>query len=87
MVNSEDNPYHDRSLGFIPFYPDGKKALDTYGRIVMLFYIIPHGLLGGALWCCSNVAVLISVKMLGLGIGFTLYHTVNCVCGYLIGRL
>lgn len=51
-----------------------------------LFYVTGFGLLGGLFWGLSNVCVLITVKFLGLGVGFTLYHAVNLTLGYLIGR-
>lgn len=41
---------------------------------------------GGMLWALSNYAVLPLVKLLGIGIGFSLYHFVNLVCGYITGR-
>jgi glucose uptake protein GlcU len=43
--------------------------------------------LGGALWALSNYAVIPLVKILGIGLGFSLYHFVNLVVGYLTGRL
>ena len=49
------------------------------------FFIAWEGLLGGALWALSNALVIPTVKLLGLGVGFTLYHSVNLVFGYLIG--
>lgn len=52
-----------------------------------IFYINGFGILGGFFWGISNVFVLISIKFLGLGVGFTLYHVVNMIFGYLIGRL
>lgn len=50
------------------------------------FFIAWEGLLGGSLWALSNALVIPTVKLLGLGVGFTLYHSVNLVFGYLIGR-
>eukprot|EP00928_Gymnodinium_smaydae_P045812 TRINITY_DN30494_c0_g1_i1.p1 TRINITY_DN30494_c0_g1~~TRINITY_DN30494_c0_g1_i1.p1 ORF type:complete len:521 (-),score=124.41 TRINITY_DN30494_c0_g1_i1:408-1970(-) len=41
---------------------------------------------GGALWAASNYLVLPLVKLLGIGLGFSLYHFVNLVVGYLVGR-
>lgn len=41
---------------------------------------------GGALWALSNFAVLPLVKLLGIGLGFSLYHFVNMVVGYCTGR-
>lgn len=41
---------------------------------------------GGALWALSNYFVLPLVKLLGLGPGFSLYHFVNLVVGYNVGR-
>jgi len=43
--------------------------------------------LGGILWSISNYLVVLLVKVLGLGRGFSLYHFVNLVVGYLVGRL
>ena len=51
-----------------------------------VFLVFPAGLLGGFCWGISNVCVLISVKFLGLGVGFTLYHAVNLIVGYCVGR-
>eukprot|EP00931_Biecheleriopsis_adriatica_P027709 TRINITY_DN16617_c0_g1_i3.p1 TRINITY_DN16617_c0_g1~~TRINITY_DN16617_c0_g1_i3.p1 ORF type:complete len:469 (+),score=68.18 TRINITY_DN16617_c0_g1_i3:55-1461(+) len=42
--------------------------------------------LGGALWALSNCLVLPLVKLLGIGLGFSLYHFVNLVVGYVVGR-
>jgi len=42
---------------------------------------------GGTLWALSNYFVLPLVKLLGIGLGFSLYHFVNLVVGYLVGRL
>lgn len=41
---------------------------------------------GGMLWGLSNYCVLPLVKLLGIGLGFSLYHFVNLMVGYLIGR-
>lgn len=41
---------------------------------------------GGALWALSNYLVLPLVKLLGIGLGFSLYHFVNLMVGYGIGR-
>ncbi|CAK9080143.1 unnamed protein product [Durusdinium trenchii] len=41
---------------------------------------------GGALWALANYLVLPLVKLLGIGLGFSLYHFVNLVVGYGIGR-
>merc|ERR1719195_1791650 len=42
--------------------------------------------LGGALWALSNYGVLPLVKLLGIGLGFSLYHFVNLIVGYVVGR-
>jgi glucose uptake protein GlcU len=41
---------------------------------------------GGVLWSLSNYCVLPLVKLLGIGLGFSLYHFVNMVTGYIVGR-
>lgn len=41
---------------------------------------------GGALWALSNYIVIPLVKLLGIGLGFSLYHFVNLVVGYTVGR-
>ncbi|CAK9048783.1 Cytosolic carboxypeptidase-like protein 5 (ATP/GTP-binding protein-like 5), partial [Durusdinium trenchii] len=41
---------------------------------------------GGALWALSNYLVLPLVKLLGIGLGFSLYHFVNLMVGYVVGR-
>ncbi|CAE7521151.1 tmem144A [Symbiodinium pilosum] len=41
---------------------------------------------GGALWALSNYLVLPLVKLLGIGLGFSMYHFVNLMVGYLVGR-
>eukprot|EP00438_Fugacium_kawagutii_P013064 Skav206020 [mRNA] locus=scaffold4083:30462:32270:+ [translate_table: standard] len=41
---------------------------------------------GGALWALSNYLVLPLVKLLGIGLGFSLYHFVNLMVGYAVGR-
>jgi len=38
------------------------------------------------LWALSNYLVLPLVKLLGIGLGFSLYHFVNLMVGYCIGR-
>eukprot|EP00928_Gymnodinium_smaydae_P027105 TRINITY_DN21073_c0_g1_i1.p1 TRINITY_DN21073_c0_g1~~TRINITY_DN21073_c0_g1_i1.p1 ORF type:complete len:477 (+),score=62.63 TRINITY_DN21073_c0_g1_i1:203-1432(+) len=43
-------------------------------------------ILGGILWSLSNYAVLPLVKLLGIGLGFSLYHFVNLIVGYSVGR-
>lgn len=43
--------------------------------------------LGGVLWGLSNYLVLPLVKLLGIGLGFSMYHFVNLSLAYLIGRL
>ena len=48
--------------------------------------LIPHGIVGGALWGTANVLVLPTVKFLGLGVGFAMYHSINMAVGYAIGR-
>jgi glucose uptake protein GlcU len=42
--------------------------------------------LGGVYWGLSNYLVLPCVKLLGLGLGFSLYHFVNLMVAYCIGR-
>jgi len=42
---------------------------------------------GGVLWAISNYLVLPLVKLLGLGLGFSLYHFVNLMVGYIVGRV
>mmetsp|Transcript_38175 Transcript_38175/g.105230 ORF Transcript_38175/g.105230 Transcript_38175/m.105230 type:complete len:401 (-) Transcript_38175:248-1450(-) len=42
---------------------------------------------GGMLWATSNYAVIPLVKLLGLGVGFSMYHFVNLIGSYMIGRL
>ncbi|KAJ8604773.1 hypothetical protein CTAYLR_001019 [Chrysophaeum taylorii] len=49
-------------------------------------YVIPYGILGGALWGTANVLVIPTVKFLGLGVGFAMYHAINMAVGYAIGR-
>mmetsp|Transcript_50375 Transcript_50375/g.155751 ORF Transcript_50375/g.155751 Transcript_50375/m.155751 type:complete len:427 (+) Transcript_50375:64-1344(+) len=41
---------------------------------------------GGMLWALSNYFVLPLVKLLGIGLGFSLYHFVNLMVGYVVGR-
>mmetsp|Transcript_17584 Transcript_17584/g.43283 ORF Transcript_17584/g.43283 Transcript_17584/m.43283 type:complete len:477 (+) Transcript_17584:102-1532(+) len=48
--------------------------------------IINFGLVGGALWAVSNFLVLPVVKLLGLGVGFSMYHVINMIVGYAVGR-
>jgi len=51
------------------------------------FPIYWEGIIGGLLWSTSNIFVIPSLKLLGLGVGFTLYHALNLLLGYLNGRL
>ncbi|KAL1503612.1 hypothetical protein AB1Y20_012089 [Prymnesium parvum] len=48
--------------------------------------VLSAGLLGGALWATSNLLVLPAVRLLGLGVGFSMYHVVNLSTGYIVGR-
>lgn len=48
--------------------------------------ISPLVIFGGVLWALSNYLVLPLVKLLGIGLGFSLYHFVNLMVGYCIGR-
>lgn len=48
--------------------------------------LVVYGIMGGVLWGTSNVLVLPTVKFLGLGVGFAMYHSVNMAVGYAIGR-
>eukprot|EP00929_Paragymnodinium_shiwhaense_P033786 TRINITY_DN18494_c0_g1_i2.p1 TRINITY_DN18494_c0_g1~~TRINITY_DN18494_c0_g1_i2.p1 ORF type:complete len:425 (+),score=56.74 TRINITY_DN18494_c0_g1_i2:238-1512(+) len=47
----------------------------------------PLCMMGGALWALSNYLVIPLVKLLGIGLGFALYHFINLVVGYGVGRL
>lgn len=66
---------------------NGALCVGLVGRIFFGGEVLSLGLLGGAIWSFSNALVLPVVKLLGLGVGFALYHGVNLVCGYLVGRL
>ncbi|CAE7612148.1 tmem144B [Symbiodinium natans] len=46
----------------------------------------PKVVFGGSLWALSNFAVLPLVKLLGIGLGFSLYHFQNMIVGYVVGR-
>ncbi|OLQ00843.1 Transmembrane protein 144-like B [Symbiodinium microadriaticum] len=48
--------------------------------------IPPKVVFGGCLWALSNFAVLPLVKLLGIGLGFSLYHFQNMIVGYVVGR-
>ncbi|KAG8471137.1 hypothetical protein KFE25_009558 [Diacronema lutheri] len=48
--------------------------------------VIGYGLLGGAILAAQNFLVLPVVKLLGLGVGFALYHIINLCVGYAVGR-
>lgn len=43
-------------------------------------------MVGGVLWALSNYLVIPLVKLLGIGLGFGLYHFVNLIVGYCVGR-
>lgn len=49
-------------------------------------YVNLYGVLGGVLWGTANVLVIPTVKFLGLGVGFAMYHAINMAVGYAIGR-
>jgi len=51
-----------------------------------MFPIYWEGIVGGILWSISNILVVPSVKLLGLGVGFTVYHAINLILGYLNGK-
>mmetsp|Transcript_23404 Transcript_23404/g.54021 ORF Transcript_23404/g.54021 Transcript_23404/m.54021 type:complete len:431 (+) Transcript_23404:44-1336(+) len=46
----------------------------------------PWILFGGCLWALSNYAVIPLVQLLGMSLGFSLYHFVNIVVSYCVGR-
>jgi glucose uptake protein GlcU len=46
----------------------------------------PLVLLGGAFWALANYLVMFCVKLLGLGLGFSLTNFVNLIVSYLVGR-
>lgn len=66
---------------------NGALGVGLLARVAFGGEVLSLGLLGGAIWSVSNALVLPVVKMLGLGVGFALYHGVNLVVGYLVGRL
>lgn len=45
------------------------------------FPIYTEGFVGGSLWALANILVVPTVKLLGLGVGFTLYHSINLLMG------
>eukprot|EP00927_Polykrikos_kofoidii_P066987 TRINITY_DN62536_c0_g1_i1.p1 TRINITY_DN62536_c0_g1~~TRINITY_DN62536_c0_g1_i1.p1 ORF type:complete len:444 (+),score=49.54 TRINITY_DN62536_c0_g1_i1:178-1509(+) len=47
----------------------------------------PQIVLGGVLWALSNFAALFLVNLLGIGAGFSLFHCVNSMVGYVTGRV
>eukprot|EP00427_Karlodinium_veneficum_P035116 CAMPEP_0169285746 /NCGR_PEP_ID=MMETSP1016-20121227/58882_1 /TAXON_ID=342587 /ORGANISM="Karlodinium micrum, Strain CCMP2283" /LENGTH=444 /DNA_ID=CAMNT_0009375313 /DNA_START=30 /DNA_END=1360 /DNA_ORIENTATION=- len=53
------------------------EQLDSCSRMVVC---------GGVLWGISNYLVLPLVKLLGIGLGFSMYHFVNLAVGYVTGR-
>lgn len=48
--------------------------------------VLNGGLLGGAILATQNFLVIPVIKLLGLGVGFSLYHVVNLVVGFVVGR-
>jgi len=66
---------------------NGALGVGLLARALVGGEVLAMGLLGGAIWALSNALVLPVVKLLGLGVGFALYHGVNLVVGYLVGRL
>eukprot|EP00913_Durusdinium_trenchii_P012808 g12026.t1 len=50
------------------------------------YSVPPSVVMGGGIWALSNFAVLPLVKLLGIGLGFSLYHFQNMIVGYLVGR-
>jgi glucose uptake protein GlcU len=66
---------------------NGALAVGLCARAIVGGEVLRLGLLGGAIWSLSNALVLPVVKLLGLGVGFALYHGVNLMVGYLVGRL
>ena len=65
---------------------NGILAVGTAAQLAYGGGVLTLGLVGGALWSISNYFVLPVVKLLGLGVGFSLYHVVNLVVGYAVGR-
>lgn len=63
-------------VGLLAALLDGDLQLGVPPKVVM----------GGALWAFSNFAVLPLVKLLGIGLGFSLYHFQNMIVGYVVGR-
>ncbi|VDK57221.1 unnamed protein product [Anisakis simplex] len=46
----------------------------------------PLAMLGGALWAIGNVTAVPIISMIGMGMGLLIWGTMNCVCGWLVGR-
>ncbi|CAD7953588.1 unnamed protein product [Amoebophrya sp. A120] len=85
LHNNEQTPSTEQKRSNQPSKPPShcrERSLMWDGFLL----IIPEGLLGGVFWGLSNLCVLVSVKFLGLGVGFTLYHAVNLSFAYCVGR-
>jgi len=54
------------------------------GDLFIGFDYLP--LIAGAMWGLSNYLCVPLIKLIGMGLGFSLYHFVNIMCGYCIGR-
>ncbi|CAE8673322.1 unnamed protein product [Polarella glacialis] len=65
-------------VGFIAAITFNDFGMETQDSLLVVF--------GGALWAMSNFLVLPLVKLLGIGLGFSLYHFVNLIVGYVVGR-
>jgi len=61
------------------------RSLVTYGTVSKVSLLLP-GFVGGLFWATSNALVIPLVKIMGLGVGFSMYHVVNLMTGYGVGR-
>lgn len=56
-------------------------------KLTEMIFIERYGFLGGCLWAFANAGFLLSLKFTGLGIGFTMYASMNLSGAYLVSRL
>ena len=43
-------------------------------------------MLGGVIWCCGNILVVPIVKLIGLGLGISLWGSINLLGGWATGK-
>ncbi|EGC29401.1 hypothetical protein DICPUDRAFT_90514 [Dictyostelium purpureum] len=66
-------------------YPVGNGIAFAYFLSVGMF-CCAFVAMGGSLWCCANLLVIPTIKLLGLGLAVLLYSSIGIVAGFIVGK-